>query len=73
MLFTEELGLVLEVQETDVDYVVEQYKERNVPCILIGQSVSKGPDSMVSDPALKKFIGICKVMVCKNPQARESD
>lgn len=51
VLFTEELGLVLEVQETDIDYVVEQYKERNVPCILIGQSVSQGPDSMVSDPA----------------------
>ena len=47
-LFNEELGLILEVSEADIKYVMKQYSAANVSCAVIGQSVSEGSQSMVS-------------------------
>ena len=46
-LFNEELGLVLEVREADVKYVVDAYTTADVPCNLIGYSVKASSDSVV--------------------------
>ena len=47
-LFHEELGLILEVRETDVMYVIEEYILAGVPCQKIGHSVRSTGDAMVS-------------------------
>ncbi|XP_060065152.1 phosphoribosylformylglycinamidine synthase-like [Ylistrum balloti] len=41
VLFAEELGLVLEVQEKYQHEILEEYSACNVPCYLIGHSVSR--------------------------------
>lgn len=46
-LFNEELGLILEVAEADVSDIIQRYTAVNVPCSIIGQSLSQGLDSMV--------------------------
>ena len=38
VLFSEELGFVLEVAESDAEYVIKCYKDANVPCHRIGYS-----------------------------------
>lgn len=47
-LFSEELGLVLEVCESDVERVCERYTHARVHCYKIGTTCGFGPDSMVS-------------------------
>ncbi|XP_069131309.1 phosphoribosylformylglycinamidine synthase-like isoform X2 [Argopecten irradians] len=44
VLFAEELGLVLEVQEDHQQEVLEAYSAENVCCYLIGHSVSRNKD-----------------------------
>nr|XP_033800859.1 phosphoribosylformylglycinamidine synthase isoform X1 [Geotrypetes seraphini] len=46
-LFSEELGLVLEVAEAVADTVFELYQNAGVECIRIGSITGKGPHSMV--------------------------
>lgn len=47
-LFSEELGLVLEVCEGDVGSVCQQYTHAGLTCYTIGTTCGFGPDSMVS-------------------------
>ena len=47
-MFTEELGLILELQEEDLSYVIDAYTAENIPCHLIGYSLKTASDSMVS-------------------------
>lgn len=47
ILFSEELGLVLEVQETAVDTVSQKYRAAGVQCIKIGCTSGLGPQSLV--------------------------
>ena len=47
-MFSEELGLILEVKEADVNYVIDAYTEKIVPCNMIGHSMKNGSDPVVS-------------------------
>lgn len=49
-LFAEELGLVLEcVDESHVNSLIASYREKSIPCFLIGNSVAAyGPDARVN-------------------------
>ncbi|XP_053398667.1 phosphoribosylformylglycinamidine synthase-like isoform X2 [Mercenaria mercenaria] len=46
-LFHEELGLILEVDEADVQYVTEAYTADNISCNMIGHSVGGETNSMI--------------------------
>ncbi|TSN30209.1 Phosphoribosylformylglycinamidine synthase [Bagarius yarrelli] len=46
-LFSEELGLVMEVCESDLERVCERYKNDGLHCYKIGTTCGFGPDSMV--------------------------
>lgn len=48
LLFAEELGLVLEVNEENLDEVLNSYKSNNIPCYVIGQVGSSTEDAHVS-------------------------
>lgn len=50
-LFAEELGLVLEcAEENFVDSLIAFYREKAIPCFLIGKSVAAfGPDAKVNN------------------------
>ena len=39
VLFAEELGLVLEVSQSDMQHVIDAYSAVNTPCTLIGHSM----------------------------------
>ena len=39
VLFAEELGLVLEVSQSDMQHVIDGYSAVNTPCTLIGHSM----------------------------------
>ncbi|XP_067907410.1 phosphoribosylformylglycinamidine synthase isoform X2 [Heterodontus francisci] len=47
LLFSEELGLVLEVAETAVDKVSSRYRAAGLQCWRIGSTTGQGPQSMV--------------------------
>lgn len=48
LLFSEELGLVLEVSESDVDEVSQRYSDAGVLCRRIGRTCGFGPEAIVS-------------------------
>lgn len=48
LLFSEELGLVLEVSHSDLEAVSQRYKDAGVPCLFIGRTCGFGPGAMVS-------------------------
>lgn len=50
LLFSEELGLVLEVAQNDVKMVCERFSEAGVQCLRIGKTSGFGPKSMVRQP-----------------------
>ncbi|KAM4575374.1 phosphoribosylformylglycinamidine synthase [Fundulus diaphanus] len=47
LLFSEELGLVLEVCQTDLETVCQRYKDGGLQCHHIGRTCGFGPDAMV--------------------------
>lgn len=47
VLFAEEPGLVLEVQESDVAQVLKHYRDAGLQCLELGQTGASGPHSMV--------------------------
>ncbi|MGH0142820.1 UNVERIFIED_CONTAM: hypothetical protein FKN15_076654 [Acipenser sinensis] len=47
VLFSEELGLVLEVRESGVAQVCERYRDAGLSCLTIGRTRGLGPYSMV--------------------------
>lgn len=47
LLFSEELGLVLEVAETHVETVCQRYNDAGVECHRIGRTCGFGPEAMV--------------------------
>ncbi|XP_075141937.1 phosphoribosylformylglycinamidine synthase isoform X2 [Leptodactylus fuscus] len=47
LLFSEELGLVLEVSETSHDHVIQQYQAQGLQCVRLGQTQGRGPGSRV--------------------------
>lgn len=47
LLFSEELGLVLEVSQRDVETVCQRYSDAGVQCHRIGTTCGFGPESMV--------------------------
>lgn len=51
MLFSEELGLILEVPYSESTNVLAEYSSQNVPCFLIGHSCKSSipSESMVKD------------------------
>lgn len=48
LLFSEELGLVLEVSQRDVETVCQRYSDAGVQCHRIGTTCGFGPESMVT-------------------------
>ena len=48
VLFAEELGLVLEVKNSDVDKVLSAYRKTQVPCFVIGHTGAPGEGGLVS-------------------------
>ncbi|MED6236528.1 hypothetical protein ATANTOWER_010571, partial [Ataeniobius toweri] len=47
LLFSEELGLVLEVSQTDLETVCQRYRDGGLQCHHIGRTCGFGPDAMV--------------------------
>lgn len=47
LLFSEELGLVLEVSQVDVDTVCQRYSDVGVQCHRIGRTCDFGPKAQV--------------------------
>lgn len=47
LLFSEELGLVLEVSECHVETVCQRYSSAGVRCLRIGGTCGFGPEAMV--------------------------
>lgn len=47
LLFSEELGLVLEVSQLDVETVCQRYSDAGVQCHRIGRTCGFGPEAMV--------------------------
>lgn len=47
-LFSEELGLVLEVYESNASTVCQRYTDADLVCHRIGRTSGFGPDAMVS-------------------------
>ncbi|XP_054646459.1 phosphoribosylformylglycinamidine synthase isoform X2 [Dunckerocampus dactyliophorus] len=47
LLFSEELGLVLEVSQPDEESVCRRFRDTGVPCHHIGRTCGFGPDAMV--------------------------
>ncbi|MEQ2288320.1 hypothetical protein AMECASPLE_021446 [Ameca splendens] len=48
LLFSEELGLVLEVSQTDLETVCQRYRDGGLQCHHIGRTCGFGPDAMVT-------------------------
>ena len=48
VLFAEELGIVLEVKDSNIERVINIFREKQVPCCLIGKAIGLGEDSFVS-------------------------
>uniref|UniRef100_A0AAQ5ZU55 Phosphoribosylformylglycinamidine synthase n=1 Tax=Amphiprion ocellaris TaxID=80972 RepID=A0AAQ5ZU55_AMPOC len=48
LLFSEELGLVLEVSHSDLETVCQRYSDAGVQCRHIGRTCGFGPEAMVS-------------------------
>uniref|UniRef100_A0A665UK54 Phosphoribosylformylglycinamidine synthase n=1 Tax=Echeneis naucrates TaxID=173247 RepID=A0A665UK54_ECHNA len=48
LLFSEELGLILEVSESDVEHVCQRFSGNGVQCHRIGRTCGFGPEAMVS-------------------------
>ncbi|XP_021347578.1 phosphoribosylformylglycinamidine synthase-like isoform X1 [Mizuhopecten yessoensis] len=67
VLFAEELGLVLEVQEKYQQEVLEAYSAYNVPCYLIGHSLSRKKDV----PKIRLCINGDPVLVETMPALRD--
>ncbi|KAM6921075.1 phosphoribosylformylglycinamidine synthase [Xenentodon cancila] len=47
LLFSEELGLVLEVSQSDLEAVCQRYRDAGVQCLRIGRTRGFGPGAMV--------------------------
>lgn len=47
LLFSEELGLVLEVSQSDVDTVSQRFSKAGVQCHIIGRTQGFGPEAIV--------------------------
>ncbi|XP_075687052.1 phosphoribosylformylglycinamidine synthase isoform X2 [Rhinoderma darwinii] len=47
LLFSEELGLVLEVPEGSCERVMEQYRASGLQCVKLGRTQGRGPGAMV--------------------------
>lgn len=47
LLFSEELGLVLEVSQLDVETVCQKYSDAGVQCCRVGRTCGFGPEAMV--------------------------
>ncbi|XP_041126127.1 phosphoribosylformylglycinamidine synthase [Polyodon spathula] len=47
VLFSEELGLVLEVRESSVAQVCDRYRDAGLSCLTVGRTRGLGPNSMV--------------------------
>ena len=47
LLFSEELGLVLEVSQSDVETVCQRFSNADVQCHRIGRTCGFGPEAMV--------------------------
>lgn len=60
-LFSEELGLVLEVCESDVESVCQRYTQVGLSCYKIGTTRGFGPDSMAS------YFILISDCLCTNP------
>uniref|UniRef100_A0A3Q3VLS9 Phosphoribosylformylglycinamidine synthase n=1 Tax=Mola mola TaxID=94237 RepID=A0A3Q3VLS9_MOLML len=50
LLFSEELGLVLEVSELNVEMVCQRYSDAGVQCHRVGRTCSFGPEALVRRP-----------------------
>lgn len=47
LLFSEELGLVLEVSQLDVETVCQRYRAAGVECHRVGRTCAFGPEALV--------------------------
>lgn len=47
LLFSEELGLVLEVSQLDVETVRQRYSDAGVQCHRVGRTCGFGPEALV--------------------------
>uniref|UniRef100_A0A3Q4I9K2 phosphoribosylformylglycinamidine synthase n=1 Tax=Neolamprologus brichardi TaxID=32507 RepID=A0A3Q4I9K2_NEOBR len=47
LLFSEELGLVLEVSQSDLETVCQRYSDAGVQCLHIGRTCGFGPEAMI--------------------------
>lgn len=54
-LFNEELGIVIEVSQSNVDYVLNEYKKQGVQPKVIGKTGKYGMESQVSKPCSKYY------------------
>lgn len=50
VLFSEELGLILEVSHSDLERVCQSYSDAGVVCHRIGRTCGFGPEAMVRSP-----------------------
>lgn len=50
LLFSEELGLVLELSELHVEMVCQRYSDAGVQCHRVGRTCSFGPEAQVGRP-----------------------
>lgn len=62
LLFSEELGLVLEVSQSDLETVCQRYSDAGVQCLHIGRTCGFGPEAMVRllNLARTRVLCLCK-------------
>lgn len=61
LLFSEELGLVLEVSERDVETVRQRFSQASVQCLQIGKTCGFGPEATVR-PEVECPVFACAVL-----------
>lgn len=65
LLFSEELGLVLEVSQLHVEEVCQRYSDAGVQCHRVGRTCAFGPESVVRHHILIMFLNcFYPVFVC---------
>lgn len=47
LLFSEELGLILEVSQLDEEAVIQRYRDAGVECHRVGRTCAFGPEALV--------------------------
>lgn len=55
VLFAEEPGLVLEVQEPDLAGVLQRYRYAGLYCLELGRTGETGPHAMVRKPGKEQY------------------